>query len=144
MQKLSPIIQQNPNLNLVPLANTFGIIYQINDDYLNLQSDNYSKNKGYCEDLTEGKFSFPIIHSIRQNTNNKELLNILKQKTTDPTIKKYAVDYMHNVTNSFGHAKVVVDGYAKSSRDLIDEIAARGGYDTSKLSAILEKMLKIA
>lgn len=33
----------------------------------------YSNNKGFCEDLTEGKFSFPIIHSIRSNPNSRTL-----------------------------------------------------------------------
>ncbi|KAG5788086.1 hypothetical protein H9Q69_012851 [Fusarium xylarioides] len=51
----------------VPLVNILGVILQIRDDYLNLQSGKYAKNKGFGEDLTEGKFSFPIIHSIRQS-----------------------------------------------------------------------------
>lgn len=31
------------------------------DDYLNLQDDGYSEQKGFCEDLDEGKFSYPIV-----------------------------------------------------------------------------------
>jgi geranylgeranyl pyrophosphate synthase len=34
------------------------------DDYLNLQSTEYHQNKSFCEDLTEGKYSFPVVHSI--------------------------------------------------------------------------------
>ena len=37
---------------------------------------------------------FPIIHAIRANPSNKELINILKQKTIDENVKRYAVDYM--------------------------------------------------
>lgn len=33
-------------------------------------------NKSFCEDLTEGKFSFPIIHSLQTNKNDNRLLNI--------------------------------------------------------------------
>ncbi|EPQ26750.1 uncharacterized protein PFL1_05729 [Pseudozyma flocculosa PF-1] len=51
--------------DLLPLVNLIGLLFQIRDDFMNLQSSKYAENKGFCEDLTEGKFSFPIIHSIR-------------------------------------------------------------------------------
>lgn len=51
--------------DLLPLADLIGLLFQIRDDYMNLQSSQYADNKGFAEDLSEGKFSFPIIHSIR-------------------------------------------------------------------------------
>jgi len=33
----------------------------------------YTESKTYCEDLSEGKFSFPIIHAITNNPNDKEI-----------------------------------------------------------------------
>lgn len=35
----------------------------------------YADNKGYCEDFSEGKFSFPIVHSIRADTTNRQILS---------------------------------------------------------------------
>lgn len=35
----------------------------------------YTDNKGFCEDLTEGKFSFPIVHSVRADTSNRQILS---------------------------------------------------------------------
>lgn len=35
----------------------------------------YANNKGYCEDFSEGKFSFPIVHSIRADTTNRQILS---------------------------------------------------------------------
>ena len=32
-------------------------------------------NKGFCEDITEGKFSFPIIHAVRSQPGNHQLLS---------------------------------------------------------------------
>ena len=32
-------------------------------------------NKSFCEDITEGKFSFPIIHSIKQAPDDHQLLS---------------------------------------------------------------------
>ena len=53
--------------DFLPLADIIGLLFQIRDDYMNLQSTEYADNKGFAEDLTEGKFSFPIIHAIRSS-----------------------------------------------------------------------------
>jgi geranylgeranyl diphosphate synthase type 3 len=42
---------------------------------MNLQSTEYAGNKGYCEDLTEGKFSFPVVHAVRADTGSREILS---------------------------------------------------------------------
>ncbi|KAL8826816.1 MAG: hypothetical protein Q9170_007257, partial [Blastenia crenularia] len=71
----------------IPLVSIIGLLFQIRDDYLNLESETYTSNKGLCEDLTEGKFSFPIIHAIRKEPANKQLINILRMKTSDEEVK---------------------------------------------------------
>ncbi|CDO53191.1 similar to Saccharomyces cerevisiae YPL069C BTS1 Geranylgeranyl diphosphate synthase [Geotrichum candidum] len=136
MQSVSSV-----EIDLTSLANVFGIIYQIQDDYLNLQSKKYSTNKGFCEDLTEGKFSFPIIHSIRSNRTNKEIINILKQKTTDVTLKEYAVNYMRNETHSFQYCEDVIKSFEKLARGMIADLPA--GIETGSLEQILSAMLNI-
>jgi len=105
----------------VPLVSLIGTIYQIRDDYLNLLSPSYSTNKGLCEDLTEGKFSFPIIHALRADPTNLVLLNILKQKTTDDEVKRYAVGYMQ-ARGSFGYCKEVVERLVGRARTLVKEL----------------------
>ncbi|PAV65788.1 hypothetical protein WR25_00962 isoform B [Diploscapter pachys] len=40
------------------------LFFQIRDDLMNLTSEDMAKQKTFAEDLTEGKFSFPIIHSL--------------------------------------------------------------------------------
>lgn len=62
---------------------------------MNIVSSIYMKNKSFAEDLTEGKFSFPIIHCIRTRPNDTKLLNILKQRTEDMNLKKFAVKWMY-------------------------------------------------
>ena len=59
------------------IIDLLGFIFQIRDDYLNLKS-NHTDNKSFCEDLTEGKFSFPIAYAIKLNTANNTLLSKLK------------------------------------------------------------------
>ncbi|KAK0745354.1 isoprenoid synthase domain-containing protein [Apiosordaria backusii] len=105
----------------IPLVNVIGLIFQIADDYQNLWSKEYTANKGMCEDLTEGKFSFPVIHSIRSNPSNSQLLNILRQKTTNEEVKRYAVSYMES-TGSFEYTKKVVHTLIERARRMADEL----------------------
>lgn len=71
--------------------------FQIRDDYENLQNTDYAKNKTFCEDLSEGKFSFPIIHAIRKDSNDGRVLGVLRQRTQDYDLKKYAVSVLEYV-----------------------------------------------
>ena len=119
----------------VPLVNTIGLIYQIRDDYENLQSADYHNNKGFCEDLTEGKFSFPVIHAIRADPSNRNILSILKQKPTQPEVKKYAVEYMDTKTGSFAYTRAVLATLQKTAHD---QVTAHGG--NPLLSKILDLM----
>ena len=123
----------------VPLVNLIGIIFQIRDDYQNLSSPEYLHNKGLCEDLTEGKFSFPIIHSIRARPENMQLLNILKQKTDDEQVKRYAVSYMEG-TGSFEYCRKVLDTLTQRAKILVEELDD-GGKRGLGILKILEKMV---
>lgn len=118
--------------------NLIGILFQIRDDYQNLSSPEYLNNKGMCEDLTEGKFSFPIIHSIRARPQNMQLLNILKQKTDDEQVKRYAVSYMEG-TGSFEYCRKVLQTLTDRARVLVGDLDNDGKHGKGVLK-ILDKM----
>lgn len=106
---------------------------------MNLSSTEYTENKGLCEDLTEGKFSFPIIHSIRSNPQNLQLINILKQKTTDDSVKKYAVSYMES-TGSFEYCRKTLRDLQEEAVAMIDTIDQGAGKGAG-VRKILDKMM---
>ncbi|XP_029200951.2 geranylgeranyl pyrophosphate synthase-like isoform X1 [Acropora millepora] len=134
--KLMQTFSENKS-NFVPLLNTLAMFFQIRDDYANLLSEEYKENKSFCEDLTEGKFSFPIIHGIRNDSNSTRLMNILKQRTTDVDIKKYFVDYLEQV-GSFAYTRVVLKELEDKAQELITTL---GG--NPHLSAVVVQLSKL-
>ena len=82
--------------NYTKLIEAIGLFFQIRDDLANLCSKEYADSKSFCEDLTEGKFSYPVIHSVRHGSKDstQTLIDILKQRTTDVDLKKQAIQIM--------------------------------------------------
>ncbi|KAL3428583.1 isoprenoid synthase domain-containing protein [Aspergillus tetrazonus] len=105
----------------------------IRDDYQNLQSDQYAKNKGFGEDITEGKFSYPIVHSIRSSSSSGagsdsslQLLSILRQKTEDEAVKKYTIQILEK-TGSFEFTRQKLRDLTARARDMLTELRERAG-----------------
>ncbi|KAL1606288.1 geranylgeranyl pyrophosphate synthetase [Paraconiothyrium brasiliense] len=124
--------ESSVQIDCAPLVSTIGLLFQILDDHLNLSSTSeYQSLKGLCEDLTEGKFSFPVIHAIHSDPSNRVLYNILKQKTTDDDVKRYAVRYLEQ-KGSFEYSKGVVDGLRGKADKLISEVETALGEDAKE------------
>ena len=87
---LQAFATQHCDTEFGPLVDNLAVYFQIRDDYINLADVEYFKSKSFCEDLTEGKFSFPMIHCIRSDPTDHRLLNILRQRTEDAEVKRYA------------------------------------------------------
>ncbi|THU98262.1 terpenoid synthase [Dendrothele bispora CBS 962.96] len=98
----------NIDVDYVPLVNLIGVFFQIRDDLMNLSSTTYTSNKGFAEDLTEGKFSFPVVHGIRADGENRQILNVLQKKPATPTLKLHTVNYLKEHTKSFQYTLVVL------------------------------------
>ncbi|KAH3684960.1 hypothetical protein WICPIJ_004071 [Wickerhamomyces pijperi] len=129
-----------PVSGLLSLANLLGIIYQIKDDYLNLKDEKLKENKGFCEDISEGKFSFPIIHSLR-SSNDLSLMGILKQRTQDDNIKEFALQYLEN-TNSFKYTLDSIEFFKTKAIELLTEVKNQGKENVQEeiFLAVIEKL----
>ncbi|KAF5399748.1 Geranylgeranyl diphosphate synthase type III [Paragonimus heterotremus] len=95
--------------NYKPLLDTLGLLFQIRDDYANLVDTSYHKSKTYADDLTEGKFSFPIVCSIRTNPHDNQVMSILCQRTSNPMLKQYCVRHMAELGALDYTTKTLVD-----------------------------------
>lgn len=115
---------QNLDIDYVPLVNLIGVHFQIRDDLMNLRSTQYTSNKGFAEDLTEGKFSFPIVHGISADTSNNQILNVLQKRPTTPTLKVHVINYLQDHTRSFEYTTTVLDNLELQIRQ---EIGRLGG-----------------
>ncbi|KZO93846.1 terpenoid synthase [Calocera viscosa TUFC12733] len=110
------------DIDYVPLVNLISVLFQIRDDYANLEMKEYSENKGFAEDLTEGKFSFIVVHSVRADTSNRVVLNVLQKRPSTPSTKKYAIEYMRDRTHSFEYAVGVLRNLDVQARAEIERL----------------------
>jgi geranylgeranyl diphosphate synthase, type III len=113
----------NKDVNYSPLVDNLAMYFQIRDDFINLADEEYMKSKSFCEDLTEGKFSFPIIHHIRNNLNDTRLISILKQRTDDTDVKRYAQGLM----KESGSMHYTREKCVSLKEDIIKDICSLGG-----------------
>ncbi|XP_060811254.1 terpene synthase [Bombus pascuorum] len=100
------------------LVSALGLYFQIRDDYCNLSLKEYALNKSYCDDLSEGKFSFPIIHALRTHPEDRQILSILKQRTKDNEVKRYCVSLLEKF-GSFTYTRTVLEDMDKEVRKKI-------------------------
>ncbi|OOF90617.1 hypothetical protein ASPCADRAFT_59057 [Aspergillus carbonarius ITEM 5010] len=88
-------IQQSDLRDLMILL---GQYFQARDDYINLASAKYQKEKGFAQDLDEGKFSLPLIHVMTHSPNSVLLQNILCERARNSglsdDLKKLILDEM--------------------------------------------------
>ncbi|KAF5377128.1 hypothetical protein D9757_008756 [Collybiopsis confluens] len=120
------------------------VMYQIRDDLSNLRDathardmapDRYGETKGFAEDLTEGKFSFPLVHAIHADQSNSELLDIIRQRPKTPTLKKRALEYMEHRTKSFEYT---MDVLGMLWRRIEEEVKVLGG--NAKLEVLIDRL----
>ncbi|KAM0725240.1 Terpene synthase [Formica fusca] len=119
LMKLFSIYEED----LSSLIAILGLYFQIRDDYCNLCLGEYTENKSYCEDLSEGKFSFPIIHALTTNPDDRQIINILRQRTKDMEVKRHCIKLLEKF-GSFKYTRSVLEELDMKART---EIGRLGG-----------------
>ncbi|CAG0915638.1 unnamed protein product [Notodromas monacha] len=104
------------------LLEVLGLYFQIRDDYCNMGvSDSYVQAKTYCEDLTEGKFNFPVIHAIRNFPDDQRVMSILRQRTSNVEVKKYCVEVLREL-GSFSYTLKALEQLDSDARAQIEKL----------------------
>ncbi|PAA48657.1 hypothetical protein BOX15_Mlig012628g3, partial [Macrostomum lignano] len=83
--------------DLLRMADLLGVFFQVRDDFANLMSEEYHDNKSFCEDLTEGKYSYPIVWAIQNCPDDDQISSVLRQRTRDVEVKKFCVRHLRSL-----------------------------------------------
>lgn len=123
LDMVQPVLQR--------LATPFGRFFQIRDDFMNLHSSDYADQKGQCEDLDEGKISYPILCMLRHRPEYKDqVMGIFRHQSAaraasstggSVTMSKDTKDYMCKLLKESGAMQETLD----TLNSLEDELDAR-------------------
>ncbi|MCD6470594.1 polyprenyl synthetase family protein [Candidatus Bathyarchaeota archaeon] len=107
-------------------AEAIGIAFQIQDDILDIVSEEFAKGKGgFGMDITEGKLTLMVIHTLRNASeeDKEELLKILRMHTKDESLRRRAIEIMRKY-GAIEYAKKVAAKLIKESWNEIEKILA--------------------
>lgn len=103
-------------------AETVGVAFQIQDDILDLTSEDFSEKKGGLgQDITEGKRSLLVVHALKTADANdrKRLINILDMHTSDQLLRDEAIALMQKY-GAIDYAKQTARKMVKESWSEVD------------------------
>ena len=125
------------------LVSLIGSQFQIRDDYQNLQSAEYADQKGFCEDLDEGKFSFPLIHALSCKSREGRLRELLRQRQASEGLS-HAVKVLILVeleeAGSLGYTKGVLERTQEQIYGRLDRLERDTSSENWILRALLQKL----
>ena len=104
-------------------AEAIGIGFQIQDDVLNLtEGSALSEGKGFGEDVTEGKRSLPVVHTlaVASAADKKRLVELLEMHSKDPSVIMESVGIMENY-KALEYSKETARRLMKEGWDALDK-----------------------
>ncbi|EMR65629.1 putative geranylgeranyl pyrophosphate synthase protein [Eutypa lata UCREL1] len=134
-----------PDLNRLVVL--LGRYFQIRDDYMNLTSVEYTDQKGFCDDLDEGKFSLTLIHAL-ENTAEAEysiLRHILAQRHIANGMSLAQKHLVLSIVKGAGSLEYTVTALRKIGQEIdveVDSIEDMTGIENKSLRALFE-ILKV-
>jgi geranylgeranyl pyrophosphate synthase len=105
-------------------AESVGIAFQIQDDILDLTSEEFAEKKGgRGQDITEGKRSLPVIRTVKmaKPEDRKRLIAILNMHTSEQALKDEAIAIMQKY-GSIDYSKQVARAMVKESWNEVEKL----------------------
>jgi geranylgeranyl diphosphate synthase type I len=111
-------------------AESIGIAFQIQDDILSASGEKFQDRKGYGDDVTEGKRTLMVIHTLEKanGKDRKRLLEILGMHTRDRKLIKEAIGLFReydSINYAKGVARELVSGAWKDIDTMLPESEAK-------------------
>lgn len=136
-----------------------GRYFQIRDDYINLVSTQYADQKGFCEDLDEGKFSFPLIHCLTTSSSlipstcsnvspKLELQNIFMARSRSPgqvitlEMKLHILEILES-TGSLEFTKLALETLNRDLQMELGRLERATGQENSGFRILVQKLKKL-
>ncbi len=101
-----------------------GLAFQIQDDVLDLTSKGFAKKKGgFGQDVTEGKRSLMVIHTLEtaSSADKKRLIQILNMHISDQKLRNEAIQIMQKY-KAIDYARTFAMNLMNESWDAIDKL----------------------
>ncbi len=107
---------------------SIGIVFQIQDDVLNLIGEEFAEGKGAGDDIREGKRSLVVIRTLQvaSEEDKKALVSILSSKTSDPNEIAKAISILKKY-DGIEYSKNVAERLLKASWDSLDKVLKDSG-----------------
>jgi geranylgeranyl pyrophosphate synthase len=144
----------------------FGWHFQIRDDYQNLASadvsaatrdeekttlyhtvidhvSQYEAQKGFCEDLDEGKLSLPLLHALHKSPDDTVLLSIMQMRKHSDGLSKKVKEHALEKINSKGGLEYTRDLLQQLQRELLcqtETLEKRAGAKNWILRQVLQQV----
>ena len=120
-------------------AESLGVAFQMKDDVLDLTSEQFTEKKGgRGQDITEGKRSLPVIHTLKvsSTTDRERLIEILNMHTSEQRLRDEAIAIMEkydSIEYTKRFARRIVKTSWKEAEQLLPDSKAK-----EKLKAFAE------
>ncbi|KAL6232167.1 isoprenoid synthase domain-containing protein [Aspergillus navahoensis] len=99
-----------------------GRYFQVRDDYQNLVSAEYTDQKGFCEDLDEGKISLPLIYTLMNSTPESSVIKGIMQHRTDDGLSLHLKQYILQAMENAGALDACLNLAREMQSNLINEL----------------------
>ncbi|KAM7200688.1 Geranylgeranyl diphosphate synthase sdnC [Naviculisporaceae sp. PSN 640] len=137
-----------PPPDLTRLVVLLGRYFQIRDDYMNLTSDEYTLQKGFCDDLDEGKFSLTLVHALENSTEaEKSILRHLLTQRLSSNGQGMSLAQKHlviDIVKSAGSLEYTVTALRKIGVEIVNEldrIEGITGIENKELRGLMKVLL---
>lgn len=132
---------------LLKFTQLFGRFFQVRDDYLNLTSTDYARQKGFAEDLDEQKFSYMIVHMYQRYPEARDKVEGVFKAMQQSNISEVAVDMSKkfilsilNETGSIAATKALLSKWHDEITEEIGALETHFGIDNALLRLLVETL----